>query len=189
MNRLKNLLNATSNRQSRMNGTRVSNVERCFREPLNRIVIAICAISVLATTSMAQSKILPETLRELAKARRATAKYHDVSRALQDGYVDIHLFVPGQGFHFLNPQLKDDPKFQIDKPEILVYAPGPKGGLHLVAVEYAVRTDQSPDAPEGFTGDDDVWHVEQAFGLWVLHAWIWLDNPDGVFANNNPLVE
>jgi len=32
----------------------------------------------------------PATQRELAAARRATAKYHDIAQAKADGYVDIN---------------------------------------------------------------------------------------------------
>ncbi|MEP6704005.1 MAG: hypothetical protein ABJB34_04305, partial [Acidobacteriota bacterium] len=32
-------------------------------------------------------------LQELARVRRATARYHDISQAVADGYVDINLFV------------------------------------------------------------------------------------------------
>jgi hypothetical protein len=44
------------------------------------------------------------------------------------------------------------------------------------------------EAPEGFTGTDDVWDNNTAFQLWTLHAWIWLANPDGIFAPFNPLL-
>jgi hypothetical protein len=69
--------------------------------------------------------------------------------------------------------------------------------------------------PQGFAGGADVWHfhenlcfllngsvtvtpdgatckaakgVFQARTDWLLHAWIWQHNPDGLFTENNPLV-
>jgi hypothetical protein len=127
----------------------------------------------------------PATWRELARARMATARYHNISRAIADGYVDIDVVIPNMGFHYLRPAILDE-TFDIEKPELLVYAfinndNRPK----LVAVEYAVPTSLSETAPEGFTGDSDHWHRQDQFGLWTLHAWLWYPNPDGVFAELN----
>ncbi|MFO7524046.1 MAG: hypothetical protein R6W68_01200 [Ignavibacteriaceae bacterium] len=124
---------------------------------------------------------------ELALARSSTAKYHNINKALADGYIDIGLYIPNMGWHYMDTTLVDE-NFEIDKPELLVYAEKPNGGLRLVAVEYAVPLALSSNPPEGFTGDDDVWHENIGAGLWTLHAWVWLHNPDGVFADFNPNV-
>ncbi len=130
----------------------------------------------------------PDPLKgELAKVRSARERYQSMDNGLSDQYEDIDLFAPGQGWHYLKASLVDE-FFDMEKPEILVYAPGPNGGLILVAVEYAVPVALSPDAPEGFTGADDVWHINEDFGLWVLHTWVWSDNPDGMFNDTNPDV-
>jgi hypothetical protein len=125
---------------------------------------------------------------ELARVRAATAKYHDVNTAIADGYADINLYVPQMGWHYLSAGLLDA-NFDMEKPELLVYANLPGGGLQLVAVEYAVPLSLSQNAPEGFTGDEDVWDVNTDFQLWTLHCWVWYNNPDGVFAEFNPRVE
>ena len=122
---------------------------------------------------------------ELARVRAATAKYQDVNQAIADGYADIDLYVPHMGWHYLNSGLLDA-NFDMEKPELLVYANKPDGGYQLVAVEYAVPLSLSPDAPEGFTGDEDVWEVNTQFQLWTLHAWVWYYNPDGMFSPFNP---
>lgn len=138
------------------------------------------------TSAGASLNLSPLTLRELARARRATAKYHDVENALADGYVDGNLYTSGEGYHYINPLLVDG-HFDLEQPEVLLYAARPgEDGLKLVAVEY-VSPDTFP-VPEGFTGDDDVWESEPPFPIWVLNAWIWLDNPDGVFAFLNPRI-
>ncbi len=124
---------------------------------------------------------------ELAKVKSATERYQDIDNALGDQYEDIELFAANQGWHYLKAGLVDE-NFDMEKPEILVYAPDSNGGLMLVAVEYAVPVDLSPDAPDGFTGADDVWHINTDFGLWVLHTWVWSDNPDGMFNPTNPRV-
>ena len=133
-------------------------------------------------------ELLPATRQELAQARAATARYHDIAQAIADGYVNIDVFVPGQGFHYLNPSLLDG-AFEPDKPELLVYAATPQEDrLRLVAVEYAVPVSLSAAAPEGFSGEADVWDRNEEFGLWTLHTWAWLKNPNGMFAEVNPRV-
>jgi len=127
----------------------------------------------------------PVLNQELALAKASTAKYHNIQTALADGYVDINLYIPHMGWHYLKGSLADE-HFEIDKPELLVYAEKPNGGLRLVAVEYAVPLPLSSNPPEGFTGDEDVWTENVGAGLWTLHAWVWLHNPNGVFAAFNP---
>jgi len=56
----------------------------------------------------------------------------------------------------------------------------------LVAVEYAVPIALA--RPEGFQGSTDVWNGTSPFPLWLLHAWVWAYNPEGVFNWTNPLV-
>ena len=131
------------------------------------------------------------TLAELARARNATAKYHDVARALADGYVQRG-YAPGEGFHFVNASLMDC-TFDIEHPEVLLYIPSGEG-LRLVGVEYSVPSRCTATAPEGFTGDADKWEGPNAEGrpMWALIAWLWLGNPNGIFAEpphpNIPLV-
>ncbi len=121
--------------------------------------------------------------------RRATARYQRIENALADGYADIDVFIPGMGNHYLKADRLDD-RFDPSRPELLVYWPAGHGRMRLVAVEYAVRLALSPDQPpEGFTGSADVWDRNETFQLWTLHAWVWMDNPDGVFSPLNPRLQ
>jgi hypothetical protein len=124
---------------------------------------------------------------ELQRARRATARYHDIRNAVADGYVDINVVIPNMGRHFLKDSLLDA-KFEAERPELLVYSPHENGRMELVAVEYAVPLDLSAAAPDGFRGTADQWFADRRFGLWTLHAWTWKDNPDGVFSPTNTRV-
>ena len=143
----------------------------------------------ITITPAAGDKLSGATKSELGRARAGSASYHNLAQAEAAGYVNIDVFVPGQGFHYLNPALLDA-TFEADKPELLVYAPVPhENSLRLVAVEYAVPISLSPDGPpEGFAGSADAWHRNEEFGLWTLHAWVWLENPNGLFAEVNPRV-
>jgi hypothetical protein len=141
------------------------------------------------TTEVSSRPPPPAALVQLENARAATARFLDVDQAEQEGYVDIGVFVPNMGWHYLKQSLLDD-KFDVSNPELLVYADDPCGGKrHLVAVEYAVPLADSHNAPAGFTGHADAWDVNAEFALWTLHAWIWEYNPDGVFAPLNLRVE
>lgn len=122
---------------------------------------------------------------QLAAARAATARYQNIENAKADGFVDINVFMPGMGHHFLNQQ-RLNATFEAGAPELLVYNLESNGRYRLVAVEYAVPIPESATAPAGFTGDADAWDKNTTFNLWTLHAWVWLDNPDGVFAPFNP---
>ena len=129
----------------------------------------------------------PTSDTQLEAARAATEKYQDLSRALADGYVEAKIVMQQMGHHYLNASLLDD-KFEPDKPEILVYAPE-NGRMKLVAVEYAVPLDKSASAPDGFAGSADAWSANTKYGLWTLHAWLYQDNPAGVFNATNQRIQ
>jgi hypothetical protein len=153
--------------------------------------LAACALALLAAGATAcdgdDDPVRPAEAAELDRARAATERYQDVSRAIADGYVDAKIVSQSMGHHYLNASLLDD-RFEPDRPELLVYAP--EGGrLRLVAVEYAVPLDRAATAPAGFTGAADTWDRTTKYGLWTLHAWLWLDNAAGVFTAQNARVQ
>jgi hypothetical protein len=169
-----------------------------FRSSL--ILLAICALLIgsvpLAVSSAPRSKNLPGvenqsaiTNQQLAQARRATAKYHDIAQAEADGYVNINIYEGGEGLHYVNFGLVDG-TFDPAHPEVLLYAPVPhENRMELVAVEYVVPLTLSVGPPAGFAGDADVWRENsEGLGLWELNAWIWLNNSNGIFAFKNPRV-
>jgi hypothetical protein len=97
------------------------------------------------------------TNQQLARVRAATAKYHDINAALEDGYI---LLAPGTciendqgvaGIHYVNVPRFVSPELNIEEPELLVYVPTGDGNLRLVAVEYAnralYRDTRPPDTP------------------------------------------
>lgn len=135
----------------------------------------------VSTNEARHESLSSDTLAELARARSATAKYHDVAVALADGYVQRG-YGPGEGYHFVNASLMDC-TFDLEHPETLLYIPSDEG-MKLVGVEYSVPNKCTATAPEGFAGDGDEWEGPNAEGrpMWALVAWLWLGNPNGVFA-------
>ena len=126
-----------------------------------------------------------QTVAELRAARTATEKYRSIDKAIADGYTDINVVVQNMGFHLMKASLVDT-TFNPGQPEILVYNKQHDGSVQLVAVEYAVPLPSMPGkAPEGFTGGADVWTYSTSFNLWLLHAWVWEFNPQGIFSPNN----
>jgi hypothetical protein len=163
---------------------------------LGSISLALAA-SFMAATALAHGdhdptqghdKPPPFAILQLDQVRDATARFIDVDKAVAEGYVDIGLFVPNMGWHYMKDKLVDG-RFDPTKPELLVYADDPCGGKRkLVAVEYAVPLSESKRAPQGFVGHADEWDANQQFQLWTLHAWLFEFNEDGVFAPFNPRV-
>ena len=144
-------------------------------------------VLVLGTGCGQDTPTQPAVDRELAEARQATVKYQDLGAALADGYVDINVVMANMGRHYMKQSLVDS-RFEVDKPEILVYEPQ-GGSMKLVALEYVVPLDSSATAPEGFTGSADAWDRNTTFQLWTVHAWVHRENPSGVFNPTNPLVQ
>ena len=129
-----------------------------------------------------------QTLQELQQARAASSKYQNIANALADGYEDIHVVMPNMGYHFMKTANVDG-TFDIRNPEILVYNKNEQGQFELGAVEYAIPLALSATPPAGFTGSTDVWDPNSDFGLWLLHAWVWKNNPEGVFNPTNSRVQ
>jgi hypothetical protein len=137
------------------------------------------------------------------QVKHATAGYHDVGVAEQAGYgrfVDVNgiacIDMPGMGamgVHYVNGALVGDGKVDALTPEAVVYEPDSAGRLHLVAVEYVV-IQQAWDAqhrhpPALFGHRFDFTASPNRYGLppfYSLHAWVWKNNPAGMFAMWNP---
>jgi len=145
--------------------------------------------SIPASVVASDHELTPATQRELAAARVATARYHDIAQAEADGYINIDVYVPGEGFHWVNAALIDA-NFDPAHPEVLLYVAVPgEQRLQLAGVEYLVPIALSATAPRGFTGPADGWRQDdEGFGMWELAAWIWEHNPNGLFTFLNPRV-
>jgi hypothetical protein len=128
----------------------------------------------------------------LAGLRRATAPFHRLEAADAAGWdtqITGCMELPGtggMGYHYGNVGLIDGDVEEF-APELLVYAPQENGRLRLVAVEFIVPFDAWTAAdPPSIRGI--AFHRNEDFGLWVLHAWIFKHNPDGIFMDWNPTV-
>ena len=131
--------------------------------------------------------------KQLASLRAATARFHRFDAAVEAGWsVKITSCMEdpalgGMGFHYGNVGLIDG-SVQVDQPELLLYEPEKNGRLRLVAVEYIIPYTFHPRsaAPPVLFGQE--FKQNDVFQLWGLHAWVWEENPSGMFADWNPRV-
>lgn len=160
-----------------------------------KILILSGLIAILALVFA--SSALASTQSDLAKLRQATAQFHRPEVAKAAGY-DLrpgldHCFnnpgVGAMGFHYIDTSILD---LTVDllHPEAMVYVPSPNG-LQLGAVEYIVPAEPwdeeyGADAPPQLLGE--TFELNEALGVYVLHAWIWKNNPTGIFKGWNPNV-
>jgi hypothetical protein len=132
---------------------------------------------------------------DLAAANLAAAPYQDVAQAEAAGYVStldtLGCFEDpqrgGMGVHYSNEALMDA-TVDISAPEALVYELDAEGQVtELVAHEYIVPIDAwtENDPPRLFGRD---FYQHPSLPMWILHTWIWKDNPMGVFEDFNPRV-
>ena len=144
----------------------------------------------------AASKSIPAA--QLSALRKATVKFHDFEAA-----VDAEWSVPitacfesaagGMGFHYARVGLLDGTVNPVE-PEALLYEPQKNGKQRLVGVEYivpwaaweAAHPGVENPAPPVLYGQ--VFDSVPAFQVYGLHAWVWRNNPDGMFAAWNPDV-
>jgi hypothetical protein len=161
-----------------------------IRKNLLTIFIAFAIAVVVVFPAQASNSVGPD----LAQVRSSTAGYHNIRTAQSAGYNLVpgldYCFedpgVGGMGFHYINVSLLDavvDPR----KPEALVYAPDNNGKLDLVAVEYIVpQSAWNATQPPVLFGR--TFELNQALGVYALHAWIWKHNSLGMFNDWNPKV-
>ena len=131
---------------------------------------------------------------DLASLRRVTAPFQEFDVASHAGWktqITPCMTDPGgaggMGFHYGNTDLIDGTA-SVEKPQLLLYEPEKNGRLRLVAVEYIIPytfVPRSATPPRLFNQD---FQQVDAFQLWGLHAWVWRDNPSGIFAPWNPQV-
>jgi len=156
------------------------------REKLKHVLTLTLALAFLAFSG-APASADPGGQSDLAQVRRATAKYHNVDRAIAAGYSPASPCIDGMGYHYLNRGLDGT---TASAPNVLLYAPKGNGKLKLVGVEYVVFSeDPLMVAPtlfgQTFYGPMTHGPVPQHF---ELHVWIWLGNPDGAFEQENDKV-
>lgn len=143
---------------------------------------------------------------ELDEIRQALEKYKDPYVAIRDLYLStvgcVHYngekiegsmdYPKGaMGIHFVNLTVTGplDPK----RPNVLIYEPV-AGTLRLVAAEWLVPLSATKERPtllgQAFQGPMEGHEplIPKEFAHYDLHAWLFKDNPLGMFSPTNPDV-
>ncbi len=158
---------------------------------------------------------LGELVGELDTLRQATEKYLDVEVALEDGYEVSPEEFPNMGAHFVNRARTMDGVFNPAEPEFLLYIQDEVENWKLVGTGFILPTSLvGEEHQDGFVGPLDNWHVHYSLCLggstnsgtatqaecrerggnflpslgWMIHAYVWVDNPLGVFGMWNPNI-
>jgi hypothetical protein len=166
----------------------------------------ILTLSLLAPPLAGQSAPADSVAGFVGAVREATARYRDRSAAIADGYRQIGPDFPSMGQHWISVPLVVRDGVDPLRPPILEYVTvGGKPVLAGVAYVQLIR-DGMPESP--LPAPAAAWHYhagsvdEESFILGhvggghatdstgrprvaVLHAWVWLDNPAGIFATDN----
>ncbi len=168
------------------------------------IAVASTLLSLLAAVVPTAATAGPagETV---TNVRDATAGFSDPAAALAAGYdlltdaADIVCIdQPGSGamgIHYVKGTLVQAGKIDAARPQALVYQRTDDGRLQLAGVEYVVlqaEWDAAHTAPPSLFGVKFALTIaENRYGLppfYSLHAWVWKDNPTGMFSMWNPSV-
>ena len=92
---------------------------------------------------------------ELQTAGALIPRFGTAADAVSGGYFQVTPYVPGIGAHYINIRYVMDDGFDPAEPEMLLYNGNDPSSV-LVGFSYAVVGE---DAPAGFTGPNDSWHV------------------------------
>jgi len=162
------------------------------------IVAACSADTPLTPTRLAAgpslanaASLTPAERAAAATLRAASARYHNLNNAIADGFVFLHGCETRDegavGTVYVNPKRLFDNAIDPALPDALIYEPGANGQLTLVGVELALPYVQWQQAdPPTFLGYS--FQSEDEFQVYGLHAWVWRDNPNGLFEEVNPRV-
>ena len=151
--------------------------------------------------------------RYVGEVRAGTMRYRDPAAAIADGYQPTELCIAEEGIHFIKPGFTRLINLEVGEltPEFLIYAPSDDGDLRLVGVEYysvaLANTDIGPapwfeevPPPSGWARPPPVLYLDQVFQgpipghtfgdpwHYELHAYVWDENPNGVFSRTNPNI-
>lgn len=166
---------------------------------------AIVIMSVLALVAQAGAAQVSPVDSFAARVRASTARYQDQREAMKDGYRRIGPDFPSMGEHWLNRAIVMRGDIDPLRPPILEYITV-NGRPVLAGVAYAKLAYGEPPVT-AIPAPGSAWHYhagsvdEESFiashaaggasdstrgpRIAVLHAWLWADNPAGLFATDN----
>jgi hypothetical protein len=140
---------------------------------------------------------------DVHRAREATKAFRSVPPADYGLFKDAaHIAcidkpgMGGMGIHYVNISLIQKLVLDPARPSALVYEPDEDGQLRLVALEYIVFAQDWYNAghntrPTLFGHQLNLVAAGNRYGIpafYEIHAWVWKNNPRGMFKDWNPRV-
>lgn len=171
-----------------------------------RFGVAVAIASACLTPAIGGASADDALDTQIEAMRKALSKYEDPYVAIRDLYLSTvgcvhydgskmegHMHYPkgGMGIHFVNLTIQGPPDPL--KPNVLLYEPV-DGKLKLVGVEWLVPLAFAKERPtllgQPFQGPMEGHEplIPQGFHHYDLHAWLFKDNPLGMFSPTNPDV-
>jgi hypothetical protein len=160
----------------------------------------VCSQRPAATTGSASTRLV-------AAAREGTRRYQLQDAAIADGFRRVGVDFPAMGEHWVNLQRVMADSFAPGHPAVLIYV-RVNGVPSLAGVAYTALLERG-ESPPSFAPARGWWHehngtiAEESFPighhamersqseddaplrLSILHAWVWVQNPAGLFATDN----
>jgi hypothetical protein len=169
---------------------------------LHYLALLIVGLILANYQALAQehTEVPEETRQLLHDVRATTVQFHDLDIALEGGYGKFldcfkHGEEMGMGQHYVNGDLVGDDVLDPLQPEALVYETLSDGTMTLVAFEYLVFADvwdpnnTGREAPTLFGQPLNLkTNIPETPPVWALHVWLWSHNPEGLFADYNPII-
>jgi len=162
------------------------------------IAVSVTAATVVVMAGLASPATADQSSAGdagLSAAKAFTAPYQSEAAAIADGFTPTDECVPAMGYHYVNFS-RIDTNLEPSRPEAVLYVSTPGGGRQLAAAEWlVVDADQDlatdDDRPTLFGHPFDGPMLGHAPGMPIhydLHAYAWVENPDGGFATWNPAI-
>jgi len=172
--------------------------------PGTGVAVLIAAIVLVAVGALVVARSDGDGSDEVDRVRDATEGFEQLGAAERAGYAELAdnegltcIEDPGgagaMGTHFVNGGLVGDGVIDAERPEALLY--DRSGGKdRLLGVEYVVMQAQwkASAPPELFGHRFRSVNAPNRYGLepfYELHAWVWEDNPAGMFDDWNPRID
>ncbi len=156
-----------------------------------RNLLLLAALAATACGRSAPQRIEPADA--IARLRAATGPFQSIDSAAARGYARtvrdclVHEHHGAMGFHHMN-RAYADARFELERPEILLYERVADGQYRLNGVEYVIPYASWPRDSTAPVALGQAMRREDNLRIWYLHVWAWKDNPEGVFADYHPAV-
>ena len=161
--------------------------------PLSTILAIAIAVGCAGRSVVGAKPGEREATAGIERLKAATKSFHVLDSATAAGYPRtvadclVHEHHGAMGYHHLNRTfLAHD--LAVEKPQILLYERMPDGEYRLNGVEFILPYRLWPRDSVAPRLMGQTLHQEDNLKIWYLHAWVWRNNPNGVFANFHPDV-